>query len=252
VEPYQSDERSFWRPSAITAAAVIALIVVAGVILVVVESTGGHHSSRGAVPAVTTVPGGPTSTTSVPPTTTTGAGCTLPTGDQTVPEGTPQGVTWQIYESVALPQSPIYGPQHIDGDIARCYAHNPVGALIAATQIAARIELAPDVKPAKEQLVANAGQRAFIATQQKALNSGNGVDPGTYAQFAGFKYVTYTPAVAVIEVATKTPEAVLQASTLTVKWMDGDWKLELQPTGDTTPNVLPLSNLVGYSTWAGV
>jgi cytoskeletal protein RodZ len=68
-----------------------------------------------------------------------GSTCNVSPGDQTVPESAPAGVTWQIIGYIAFPSSKAAGPEVVTGDIARCFAHSPLGALIAMVQIDDRV-----------------------------------------------------------------------------------------------------------------
>ncbi|MDQ2729061.1 MAG: hypothetical protein M3Y91_14660 [Actinomycetota bacterium] len=252
MDSYAVDEPGFWRPATIAAGIILLLVLFAGAFVIIVEQGGGSNTHPGAqqpTPGSVQTGGGTPSSATPPTTAGTGTHCSLPAGDQTVPQATPQGITWQIYQTVALPFSKTYGPQVIDGDIARCYAHDPLGALLAATQLSIRVVASPSTDVAREQVVPGPGQTAFISQD---VQTPGGNTPGTFAQIAGFKFVTYSPATAVIEIATRETNGNYQAGAVTVEWMNGDWKLLLQPTGGTSPNVLPLSSLVGFSTWAGV
>lgn len=253
LQSYESDEPGFWRPGTITAAVVLLLVVLAGGGLIVAHLNGGTnpHPAAGSKPAgLPPVAGG--GHTSSPPPAAGGSGCSVPAGSQTVPAVTPQGISWNLYQTVALPTSSTAGPARIEGDVARCYAHSPLGALLAASQIQARYLLAPDWKSVlAAQVVDNPGRATFAAAREKITNTG-GNQPGDYNQLAGFKFVTYSPTVAVIEFATKSSTDAMQATTTTVDYVDGDWKLELQHDGGTSPNALPVTSLVGFSIWAGV
>jgi hypothetical protein len=254
MEPYDEPRRSFWGRGTI-AAGVLLLIVLLLLAYIVFGRNGSNHTSTPTPSSASTAPPGSTNTGSTPNTTTgqtKPTSCNLSDSDQTIPEVTPQGITWSLYQTVALPSSSTAGPQIVDGDIARCFAHTPLGALIAATQISFRLVLAPSTDVAREEVMPGPGRNLFITADEKALNSSSGNQPGDFDQSAGFKFVTYSPAVAVVELATKSDSGALQASTVTVDWSQGDWKLALEPNGNTTPNVLPLSSLVGYSIWAGV
>jgi hypothetical protein len=245
-QPYNEPHSGFWGRGTITAGIVVLIILLLLGWVLWGRSNGTNASpprpSMSATQGSSTKgngSGGTGGTTS----------CNLPAGDQTVPEATPQGINWQLYQTVAVPSSTADGPTVIDGDVARCYAHNPVGALLAESQISTRYLLAPDWQAVvNQQVVPNAGRAVYETNRAKVSTSAG----GTYNQLAGFKYVTYSPAVATIEIVTRSDSGVMQATTGTVEWLDGDWKLELQPNGGGSPNALPVSSLVGFSTWAGV
>ena len=74
--------------------------------------------------------------------------------------------------------------------------------------------------------------------------------PGTYGQTAGFRFVAFTPDVASIQLVTRFPTSgSLQIVTVTVKWVDGDWRLELQPDGGSSPTAQRISDLDGFVVW---
>ena len=254
MEPYNEPRRSFWGRGTI-AAGVLLLIVLLLLAYIVFGRNGSNHTSTPTPSsASTTTPGSP-NTGSTPSTTagqTKPTSCNLPDSDQTIPEVTPQGITWSLYQTVALPSSSTAGPEIVDGDIARCYAHTPTGALIAASQLSARYLIAPNWRAVvDQQVVPGVGRTTYIAERAQVSNQG-GNQPGDYDQYAGFKFVTYSPAVAVIEFVARSDSGSMQATTSTVDWLSGDWKLQLQPNGSDSPNVLPVTSLVGYSTWSGV
>lgn len=247
------EQRGFWGRGTITAGIILLLVILAAVAFAIVSVGGGSHAAspkRGS--ATTGSPGGEASSTTATTATQSGR-CTLAAGSQTVPDYTPAGVTWRIYQTIALPYSKTAGPEYVNGDIARCYAHDPTGALIAATQISARLVAAPSVDVARHQVVPGAGQRSFIKQDSAAIaKQQGGNQPGDFAQFAGFKYVNYSPATAVVELVTQATNGSYEAGAVTVSWNGGDWKLVLQPDGSTSPNAFPVTSLVGFAAWAGV
>lgn len=251
MDSYGADEPGFWRPSTIAAGIILLLVLIAGAVLLVVKAGGGSSAKHPPVAQPSPVSSGPGTSSSSSPTTavTAPTGCSLPAGNQTVPEMTPLGITWQLYQTVALPYSTTDGPQIADGHIARCYAHNPVGALLAASQLSVRYAVGPDVRQVlQQQVVPGPGRDKALqqASHPTSLPSG-----GSYGQLAGFKFVTYSPAVAVIEFVSKAPDASEVALPVTVDWLGGDWELQLQPDGSESPNALPVTSLVGFSTWSG-
>ena len=249
------ERRRFWGRGTITAGFVLLAVLIAAIALIVVEVGGGSGGSHTAAPKPTSTPTRtPSRSSSSTTATTTGtdASCSLPAGNQSVPDYTPPGITWRIYQTVALPYSPTYGPQYVNGDIARCYAHDPTGALVAASQIGVRYLIAPQWrKVVDQQVVANTGRSVYISNRATVSNQG-GNQPGSYNQFAGFKYVTYGPSQAVLELVTTSSSGAMQATTVTVDWVSGDWRLLLQPDGGTSPNAFPVTSLAGFASWAGV
>jgi hypothetical protein len=254
MEPYKEPRRSFWGRGTI-AAGMLLLIVLLLLAYIVFDRNGSNHTGTPTPSTASTATTGSADTDSTPSTTTgqtKPTSCNLPDSDQSIPEVTPQGITWNLYQTVALPSSSTAGPEIVDGDIARCYAHTPLGALLAASQIPYRYLIAPNWRAVDlEQVMPGVGRDKFMA-ERAAADTNGGNQPGDYNQLAGFKFVTYSPAVAVIEMASKSDSGAMQAGAVTVDWSSGDWKLQLQPDGSSSPQELPITSLVGFSIWSGV
>ena len=164
-----------------------------------------------------------------PSTTTPAARCDLPSSDQQVLSAAPAGVTGQLWQGIALPFSKTAGPQFVQGDVARCYAHTPVGALLASVQIPNRLLLANDWEPiVYQQIMPGAGRDALVQVEKAAAKEPNPPSPpGSYAQIAAFLFVTYTPEVAVVDLVTRSGSGAMGMATFTTDWSDGDWKIVL-------------------------
>lgn len=252
---FHDGRRQFWDRRTVPAGIVLTVII--GLLIwVLVTRGGGHHAaaprtSRAPASSVSKQPA-PAKAKAPKQSASSSTGCDVPAGSQTVPQYAPQGITWQLYETVALPYSKTAGPMTANGSVARCYAHDPLGALLAASQIPYRYLISPDWrKVVALQVMPGKGRKAYTAERSKVTNTGSN-QPGSYNQLAGFKFVTYSPAVAVIEIASKNGSGALQAGPVTVDWSDGDWKLQLQANGSSSSQELPISSLVGFATWSGV
>jgi hypothetical protein len=78
------------------------------------------------------------------------------------------------------------------------------------------------------------------------------VDTAGVGQIVGFRFITYTPAVAVIQVVVRFPSSQYQVATNTVDWLDGDWKLQLLPDGSSASTVQTVNDLAGFVPFSGV
>jgi hypothetical protein len=221
------------------------LIVIVLAVVVVIVSGGG--SGRPSAPPSAGPPPVPS------PRARAGTGaCSLPATDQAVPAAAPAGVRWQIYNTVALPFSATDGPQVVTGDVARCYAHTPTGALLAAVQIAVRYVLAASWRTVlAEQVVPGPGAGAYAA-QRAQDPSVDTSQPGQYGQIAGFQFIAYTPAIAVMQIVSLLPGGTLQMTTMTAQWSGADWQLALHDDGSPGGSVQQLSSLDGFVPWGGV
>jgi hypothetical protein len=133
------------------------------------------------------------------------------------------------------------------------FEQTPTGALIAAAQISSRFLISPGQdwrKVVKDQVAPDAGRDAYVDKRAKVTVST--VAPGTYGQFAGFRFVTYSSETAVIQYVTRFTNGNLQVTTDTVRWIDGDWKLQLQPDGSPSPTAQGVTSLTGFVPWGGL
>ncbi|MFI9724535.1 hypothetical protein ACIHFE_33735 [Streptomyces sp. NPDC052396] len=237
----------FRRRGFIAAAVFLGLVAVLAIVVITTDSSGKSNTpaasesqpSTGARPA-------PASSPAV-----TGNSCGLTDTNQTPPTSTPKGVTWQLIKGDAMPTSPSAGPGKIEGPVARCYAHTPLGALIAASQIGDRLGVASNAD-AIQILKAQAVPGPGVDRGLKEL-AGPEVGTGTAdGQLAAFQFASYTPDTAVINLVSRMNNGTYNVATFTVKWMDGDWKLQLQDNGADSSNVSQVTSTAGYIPWSGV
>lgn len=64
-----------------------------------------------------------------------GDGCTLPPGEQSLPNQAPDVDAWLKVQGIGVPTSDTYGPQKQDGELFTCYAQSPTGALFASVYV---------------------------------------------------------------------------------------------------------------------
>lgn len=239
--------RAFRRPGFLAAAAFLGLVLVLAV--VVIATSGSDKDDN--TPSAT----GPSRTTSTAhassPAADSGNGCGLTDTNQSVPTSTPPNIKWDLLKGDAMPTSPIAGPGKVEGPVARCYAHTPLGALLAASQIGDRLGVASNREAAeiiKAQAVPGPGvDRALTLLQGAELGTGT-----TDGHTAGFQFVSYTADTAVINMVSRMNNGTFNTATFTMKWVDGDWKIQLQPNGANSSNVSQVESTAGYVTWSGV
>lgn len=185
----------------------------------------------------------------ITPATASAGGCHPTDTSQEIPRAAPPDITWSLFNNIAVPSSPTAGPLDVRDGVARCYARTPVGALIARQQISIRSSFGPAWRPVvQEQMVAGSGRDAFARLRAKFVPSSQ---PGTYAQTAGFQFLSYSPQSAVIRVASRGSDGRLWATTSTMVW-DGSWKLQPTPDGKTASPAQDLTTLEGFVVWGGV
>jgi len=230
-------------------AVIIVLLLAAVGWLIVAGTPSGHHVSA---PVVSSPP----RPVVVRPSARSGvtAACHLPAGSQVVPTPAPVGVTWDLFNTVALPYSATAGPEFVspDGQVARCYAHSPTGSLIADVQISARHLISYDWRAVNAaQVVPGSGVKVFDA--DRALVTGNLSEPGRYCESAAYSFLSYSSVAASIEVVVRCG-ANLEAMVTNVAWSptDSDWRLVLLPDGSEARTATIVDNLTGFVPFGGV
>jgi hypothetical protein len=174
--------------------------------------------------------------------------------NQSLPTSAPANVTWTLWEGIGLPVSGDVGPTQVQGSVASGYSHSPTGALIAAAQLAVRVVLAPDAdwrRAVEAGTVPGPGREAWIKDREPLTGKFDGVEPGRAAQLAGFQFTGYSPDLAVITLVNGDAPQGYRASTVTLVWRSGDWKVQQGPDGLTSTNVHPIADLSGFVPWSG-
>lgn len=228
------------RPRGLVAAAVVLVLLVGVSLLTLLLNRDGDGGGQ-AAPST-----GPTVETSTAPS-------SAPVAPPLPPlTAAPAGVTWELFEGVALPTSRTDGPTRVEGPVHAGFSRTPTGALLASVQISYRTLIDSDLANLRQvvdaQLAEGPGKVAYL----NLLNQLRENEPpaGGYAQVVGFRYITSTPDLAVISRATRGNSGNIQVGTDTMRWVDGDWKLEKPANGLQQPQVV--QNLAGYVPWSGV
>lgn len=223
-------------PGFLIAGVVVALAIIGAVVAVL----GAREQDVSSSPPASASPSGPAPGSECRPTDTA----------QTVPQTAPAGVTWELFANIAIPSSPTAGPLIVKDGVARCYAHTPVGALIACQQISVRAGFGPNWRAiVEQQMVPGPGREAFAKARAGFVPNSN---PGTYMQTAGFRFVSYSPQTAVIQLVSRAPDGGLWTTTVTMVWSGGEWKLQPTADGNTAPPVQEVPSLEGFVPWGGM
>lgn len=181
-------------------------------------------------------------------------GVSVDNGNQAIPTTAPTDVSWQVWHALALPFSTSAGPARVQGQAASGFARTPTGALIAYTQASSRLLGATDDawREVYTTMIA-AGQGRDDAMRKRSTYSVPAPPaPGSFAQFAGFRFISYTSTDAVIQIASRNPQDGTYITGVGhVSWVDGDWKIVLPPKGSpSTKKVVP--SLDGFVPWGNI
>lgn len=232
------DSSPFRSTGFIAAAAFLVVVVVLAAAVVIRRERTSPEATPTAGPPPTAAPR------------TGGGQCRLSDTGQHIPTTGPPA-TWTVFKSIAVPASAVAGPGVTEGQHVRCFARTPTGALIASWQLYIRTLLSDDWRRVvDEQVMPGPGREAY--TRARSQITGDVSNPGGYGQLAGFKFVTYTPDIAVIQLVLRLPSGQYRVVTHTVMWSEGDWRLQLQPDGNSSPNGPLMDSLEGFTHWGGV
>jgi hypothetical protein len=172
--------------------------------------------------------------------------CPATTSGTSIPTTPPPDLRWKSAGPILVPTSAAEGPASYDGPVWTCYAHTPMGAVLAAYDIFAGLA-SPDWRAvAGREVVPGQGQQAFIrAGEQQTYQA---PAPGEIAPAVGFEVVSYTPQQATIEILADAGDGY-QADDRTVAWTDGDWKMVLTPEGTSGPDTQLVTSADGFVLW---
>ena len=233
------DDLSPWtRPGFIASGALLLALVVAAIVIAITNN--GSSNSQRAVHAArpTAAAATPPTTTAVAPATTNTSSCSLPAGSQTIPATSPPIAAWETVGSMQVPQAPsTLGPQHTNGIWNTCFARSPSGALLAALNFYG------------EGTAATEGALfAHLAVDYPAAAAaGPKLDAHGPVQFAGYRYGSYTPTQAVIQVALQGQYGRLVAVVTDMEWSGSDWRFT---TASANASMAVIPDLTGYVPWS--
>jgi hypothetical protein len=239
--PDFADRSPLRRPWFMAAAAVGALIVAGGVVVALLPPPQRD---------VTTPPTASPGSSTAPPASQPSGGAALPTA---LPTMAPEDVSWQLVGQTAVPVSRSAGPTNMTAT-ATGFAHTPVGALIAAAQISTRSGYSAGRsvwEPTIDgQFVPGPDRDRLLAALRAVGDAAAG--PGELSQIAGYLYQSYTPETAVIGLVYRAPAAgtpTYHVLTVTLRWIDGDWRMVAPPGGSWTSVNRAATDLTGVVEW---
>ncbi|MEJ1116772.1 hypothetical protein WBN73_20900 [Paenarthrobacter sp. CCNWLY172] len=225
-------ENPFTKPWFLAAGGVIVVIIVLAVVYALLPPVGAAPNAQ------------PTPTadksSSAPSAAPGDSVCGLPKGDPIIPG---PGLTskWELVGKIATPTAPEkFGPGKVSADGVRtCFAHNPTGALYAATNVLAMSASGRQAETYKHLAASGPERDAALATSSSA----EPVD----VQVAGYQYVSYSADSAVVTLGVKFSNDTYFTFATAMKWENGDWKTVLPPASGQ--QVKDLSTLIP---WSGV
>jgi hypothetical protein len=173
-------------------------------------------------------------------------GCRSDDTDQDPPAKPPKDVTWQQLNGGKVPLSATAGPLLTSGPLLWCFAHTPMGAVMAANVIPRQMS-GRDWEAATEQQVAPGISREIFVAMR---SSDQGAPPQyTSRSLAGFMLMTYAPDEATVRLLIKDTVSNYGFADYTVVWSGGDWKLQPLSDGNLHTPVKVVTANAGFVMW---
>ena len=251
-----AETNPFTKPGFIISAVLVVALIAAVVVIVLLPK--GEDSAQSAPPPTSSSSSG----SGTPSPSSSGDDnnvrresiCRLPLTDE-LALGTAPTSNWELVGGMAAPTSPgAFGPGITEEDGFRsCFANSPTGALYAAMNVVALGSSgSPElmVKMSDQLLVPGTGRDAAIRATGTAVESLESSGENSI-QVRGFVLSSYTPSEAILDLAFETAEGALVRVTLSLRWIERDWKVE--PADDGTPwsGMSQISDLNGFVLWSG-
>ena len=178
---------------------------------------------------------------------TGGSVCGLPVGN-TDPVVGPPDARWTLVGKIAAPYKAGIGPGVIDGHDRRCFAHSPVGALLAAANFLPTTTAASAADA--RMLLAHflPGRVVDVYAKQPSPP----VDPAARVQIAGFRVTVVSRDAVDVTLALQTnvQGGVMVSCLYPMRWFRGDWRVRLGSLQEPFVVEAPVT-LDGFVRWAG-
>ncbi|WP_229403235.1 hypothetical protein [Micromonospora okii] len=175
-------------------------------------------------------------------------GCRTVDSAQRIPNAAPRDITWRTLNGAETPLSASAGPRKTTGPLLWCFAHTPMGAVMAVHTISRQMS-GPDWRTVSDQqLVPGLGRDYFDAMRGSMEESG---PSQTSNKLAGFLVVKYSPRTAVIRVLIRQATMRYFSVDYTADWSGVDWQLRPLNSGGLHNAAIPALSLAGFVLWNG-
>ncbi|NJP14551.1 hypothetical protein HCJ95_09645 [Streptomyces thermoviolaceus subsp. thermoviolaceus] len=233
-------ETRFWQRGRLLSAGFLAAAL--GISLVSFL-TGGHDEEQrpAALTALGPLAQGPDKATGRPP------GCHTDDASDALPKRAPSDVTWRMVGGTRVPTSASAGPTRAAGPVLWCFAHTPMGAVMAAHVIPAQMTGPAWREVVDEQVVAGFGRNLFVS-QRSSLDDAE-LESQPTGSYAGFTLEDYDKDSADVGILVKNAQGGLLSSTIRLRWSGGDWKVVPGSDGGLHSQVSAADGTDGYIQW---
>jgi hypothetical protein len=177
------------------------------------------------------------------------AGCRTDDSDQAKPTRAPKDFTWKADGTGLVPVSRTVGPLTFHGPVWSCYARTPMGSVMAAHAITDHLSYPGWREVVDRQVVPGAGRDALVESRAAAGDkpTSGAPDGGGYA---GFTVLSYDKKKSTVMFVVRVPgKDAYGTASVTLRWLDGDWKLAPDADGTVYSGMSQISGTKGFVTW---
>ncbi|MEU7979328.1 hypothetical protein AB0B63_12435 [Micromonospora sp. NPDC049081] len=172
-----------------------------------------------------------------PPRTVVAAGPAVP----------PDDVAWRTLDGGdRVPVSATQGPSRTADGVLGCFAHTPIGAVLAAHAVPTQLAGATWRTVADRQVVPGPGRDVLVARLGAAAGVVTSRGGGSYAGFALARYAADT---ARVQLLVKTGAGGYVATLVELRWDAGDWKVAPSRAGVVHASLGTVTGSAGYTLW---
>ncbi|MDG4757285.1 hypothetical protein [Micromonospora sp. WMMD710] len=172
-------------------------------------------------------------------------GCQTDDSAQGVPVRAPNDVTWRELNGGSIPVSRSAGPRVLGGPLLWCFAHTPMGAVLAANVIPRQLSGRDWAQVAERQIIPGEDREIFVSMRATYVEPAG---TQSVASLAGFSLVSYSDSVATVRILMSFTQG-MAVTEYTVAWSGGDWKIKPLPSGDLHTALIPMSTSSGFIMW---
>ncbi|GGO95756.1 hypothetical protein [Wenjunlia tyrosinilytica] len=176
------------------------------------------------------------------------AGCSTDDSDKAVPQGPPKDLRWKKIGTSSVPTSKAAGPLTVEGPLWSCFARTPMGAVLAAHVIPAHMSGDDWKEVTEHQVLAGPSRDAFVAHRSDVTASTAPPQQGP-ATYAGFSVLSWSPDRATVQLLVRGPQGGYGATSVSLRWSGGDWKVAPAADGSLHSPFAPASGTNGFVTW---
>ncbi|MET7457502.1 hypothetical protein ABZT03_37750 [Streptomyces sp. NPDC005574] len=244
-EQRSEESGPYWKQRSWQAsAAFLALVVVLGAIATLTSGSGSSARAEASVSQ------GPLSNTVAKKDGRPGGCRTDDSAGDAIPKSVPKDITWHTLGIGRVPVSVSAGPTKFQGAVWWCFAHTPMGSVLAATVIPTQMSGSEWRTVTDQQVVAGQGRKLFVFQRTAVPDTDSSDSAPVTSSYAGFQVTSYTGETATVRQLIKNEEGYASTS-VSVRWSGGDWKIEPDGSGGLYSQLAPEQSVVGYTLWGG-